>query len=170
MKTITFISFPSTKNVAGTTDGQLSTIQFEDTLEYLIDFFNKYNDEVLFRVKPHPVDNNICFIKKNTNVTFDSIENTIHTSDILIGINSTVIFNSIICNKPYILLNWYVDDMFLLEQDNYPFISKNKIDFYETLKLTEEFRGYDQDIIKSNIQYNPPESFDVARGIISKFL
>lgn len=170
MKTITFISFPSTKNIAGTTDGQLSIKQYEYTLEYLIDFFNKYNEKVYFRVKPHPVDNNISFIKKNTNITHESIENIINTSDVLIGVNSTVIFNSILFNKPYILLNWYIGDIFLLEQDNYPFISRNEIDFFEVLKSTEKFSGYNSNIINNNIEYIPPESYDVARNIISKFL
>jgi hypothetical protein len=168
---VTIISFPSVKNLIGTTDGQLSQEQYEFTLLYLIDFFEKINIKNSLRVQLHPVDNNLQFLKKQKIPYIkNDIEDVINDSDILIGINSTVIFQSMILNKPFILLNWFVNDLFLLEADDYPYISHSHADFYEVFISTLKFINYDDNLIKKNIEYVLPESLKIAVDIIKKYI
>jgi hypothetical protein len=171
-KNITFISFPTSNGINGLTDAQISPDNYYETLDWLRLYFYRKMPEYKFRIKPHPMDNNRSYLNRNRfEIINDPIEDVIFSSEILIGINSTVIFQSLRAIKPFILLNWYVGDLFGLRSEGYPLISNSISDFDLIVrKSLNNNADIFKDIYKTNIEFDGQKSREIFLKMIKKSL
>jgi len=139
-KIILFISFPVTSADLGVSEGQYTSSEYRQMLETLIDA--ACDTESTLLIKGHPVDNNNILdiiseycagdsVKKNRIKIFydEDVKNLVCISDVVVGVHSTVAFESILLNKQYLLLQWHdIPDALSLIKENVCELSTSESD------------------------------------------
>lgn len=173
IKIVTFISCPSFRDTIGKSDGQLSELQYYYFLEFICEFFTRKKDYQLI-IRPHPADNNlniINFFKEKFKIKIDSLtlDDSLDYSDIILGFYSTILFQSALHKKPYLLISWFGPNHFNLYKENYEYVSHNQYDFVRFFNNEIIYNGnnsfYDKEL-ESHIKYTGNEAYEKLIKII----
>jgi hypothetical protein len=116
---VLFISAPH-RNKAGT-NGQVTKKQYRKILHKLIKICG--NTKKL-KVRPHPVDNNLNYLNQLASEKIIKISDSHEiTEGILVGFASTMFFDAISKNIPFIcLVDGMENDYFELKKNGYPYV------------------------------------------------
>ena len=140
-----FVSYPVTSAEVGVSEGQYNAEEYRSMLETMIAAASQ--NKAYLIIKPHPVDNNNIqkiinqYCVKNeidrSRVCVASrygVKDLICATDIVVGIHSTVSFETILLEKRYLLLQWKdLPDLMSLIKNNVCMVSYSKNDLNNVL-------------------------------------
>jgi len=164
-ESLLFISAPHMTTKIGGTNGQLSKLQYQETLMKLV--AEKPKDKKL-KVRPHPVDNNLNYLKKLESQALIEIDYSEKIdSDFLVGFSSTVFFDALMVNIPYVcLINGEDNDLFSLKKKGYPYVFNFNLSLKNIFNVNRDYNF--QDFAKKYIKYSNKDSIIALGQMLNK--